>query len=113
MPPTVAGLTQKQRTVTVEIDGETLTCQVRPFSIEERHAMVGQIEDKPTHADIRLAEFLSSILIGWDLTTAPDDPTPYPTDPASLQKLPPEVVAAILQAVGEAQTLGKASTGSS
>ena len=113
MPLSVSAVLNKRHTLPIDVDDEQLTVSYRPYTVSEREAMLERMRDDATAAESAAVEFLASILLGWDLQTAPDDPTPYPTDYASLCKLPGEFVALVLQRIGEAQTVSKPSSADS
>lgn len=94
-------------TAVIDIDGEPLRVTFRPYTIEEKRAMGEAMKESTTGGDDEVTTFLADILIGWDLPVSDTDPTPFPTDAASLATLPAEFVGAVLRGIGESRSVPK------
>lgn len=99
MPLNVAGIVAKRHTTTIDFDGEPLRVTYRPYTIAERENFLERARTDGSGGDVTATKHLAELLIEWDLQTAPDDPTPYPIDYASLSQLPGEFVGAVLLAI--------------
>lgn len=100
MAMNVASLALKRHTITIEFEGdEKLTVTYRPYTIAERENFITRAQADGSGGDVTATKHLSDLLISWNLQTAPDDPTPYPTDYDSLSKLPGEFVGQVLQEI--------------
>lgn len=102
-----AGIKTQQHTALIDIDGEPLRCTFKPYTIADKRALGESMKDSLTGGDEEATEFLSSVLLSWDLPTSDDDPAPYPTDAASLSLLPAEFVGAVLRGINESRQVGK------
>jgi hypothetical protein len=96
----VASLVAKRHTTTIDFeDGDKLTVTYRPYTIAERENFIERARNDGSGGDVTATKHLADLLISWDLTIGPDDPTPYPTDYESLSKLTGEFVGEVLQGI--------------
>jgi hypothetical protein len=99
MPISAKAQLEKRRTISIDIDGESLSVTYRPYTPAEHSGLIEEMMEDGSGGDLTIARRLADILLAWDMETAPDDPTPYPTDVAHLEALPSELVKAIWQGI--------------
>lgn len=105
MPLNIAKLGGSKHTATVEVFGEPLTVDFRPYSIAERKQIVA--DHQAEGLDVASAHFLASIVVGWDLIGA--DGGEYPHDAESIMALPEssEFVNQVITGLSESRKVGK------
>jgi hypothetical protein len=99
MPISAKAQVEKRRTITLDVDGEPLTVTYRPYATKDHRDLMARAEADGSGGDVTMVAILAEVLIDWDMQTAPDDPTPYPTDAAHLEELPAEFIKAVWQGI--------------
>lgn len=99
MPLRLSQLRADMRSVTLDIEGESLTITYRPSAITPEAE--DQLRDLSGQArpGAALAELLANLIAGWDLFG--DDEQPLPITPETLRRLPTAFLASAMQAIAE------------
>lgn len=102
------GIQKEEFRASVDIRGERLPVVFRAYSLDRYAAMLDEIQSGTSGQGEKIAaQFLSEVLVSWELPTSPTDPTPYPTDFAALCAMPPDFVGAVLTGIAESRKPGK------
>lgn len=105
MTLSIANLGGNKHEAVVDVGGEPLEVEYRPYSIAERKRIVEEYSAEGL--DVASAHFLASIVIKWGLVDA--DGNEYPHDAESIMALPEssDFVNMVMEGLAESRKAGK------